>query len=222
MSEEKKARKKNGNVPAAETKPPENDSSVAATEDVSTDQAEASDVEPMPEFTLIEIPKLSKDQIKAAKTFNIPLDKLFGAINTINAYANTIETRFKIIAEDIATTPQRVIDGLKEEGRKVQEERRKQLQKTGVPPQQGGQGGGAGEQFMSWLLQGGGGGGGGGMDSEMANLNKELMKASIEGIKQNIKNSATRAETDRSLTEAIKKAVTAKIAGKAMSQVLEE
>lgn len=192
----RQSKKKKKNVQRAEAKTPEEDSSLAAAEDVSTEQAEASDVPAMP----FDLTKLSPEKIALAEEMGIPLKQLF-------AWAVSVERRFEIIAEDVAAAPQNVVNALKEEGRKAQKERIEQMQQGGQGQPQ--QGGGHGDlRFFASLLQGGGGGGG--MDAEMMKLTKDMMGMNIQRMKN-----------DMSFTDAIKRAIVGKIAGKATADIME-
>jgi hypothetical protein len=160
------------------------------------------------EFTLIEVPKLSKEQIEAAKAFNFPIDKLFEGLNKINAYALSVETRFGIIEKNLADAPQKVVEALKAEAMKRQTEMAQQIQKGGEGEAKAG-GGGLGSLLGLAKELGITGGGGGGMDEEMLKLTKEMMHMNIDRMRQ-----------DMGFTDAIKNAIVTKIASKAVTEII--
>lgn len=192
-----KKKSKTKNVPVAEAKTPENDSSVVAAQDVSQEQTETPDAAAMPEFTLIEIPKVTKDQIEAAKTFGIPLDMIFGVADKINVYVRSVEQRFSAIETNM---PLVVQNSMAKAIQNAQAEAQK-----GMPQGAAQQGGGGTAQLLLQLL----GSGGGGADEEMLKLTKEMMSMNIQRLKQ-----------DMGFTDAIKTAIVSKIAGKAVTEII--
>lgn len=183
--------KKKKNVQRAEAKTPEQDN-LAPTEDVSNDEREASDVAALP----FDLSTLDPKKIQLAESMGIPIRQLI-------AWTISVERRFKIIAEEVATAPQKVVDALKAEGLKAQQERLKQ---GGVQPQQDSRR--LGLTDLVSVLQSGGGGGG--MDAEMMKLTKDMMSMNIQRMKN-----------DMGFTDAIKKAIVSKIAGKATTDIME-
>jgi len=144
------SKKKKKTVQHAEAQKPSQDSSKVVPEEPSKEAT----VEAVPQkFTLIEVPKLSKEQVEAAKAFNFPLDKLFEGLNRINEYAASVEARFGIIEKNLGEAPQKVVEALKAEALKRQTENAQQMQQQ--PQAQQGGGLGALAQFLPLLGSGG-------------------------------------------------------------------
>jgi hypothetical protein len=202
MSEKKKK-----NVQPVEAQKADPDSSKVLPQE----PAQTVTVEAVPQqFTLIKVPKLSKEQVEAAKAFNFPVEDLFEGLNAINVFANSVEERFGIIQHDLAAAPQKVVEALKAEALKRQQEATQQMaQQT----QQGGEpkkAGGSGLMDMLALAKEAGiTGGGGGMDEEVLKLTKEMMHMNIERMRQ-----------DMGFTEAVKNAIVTKIASKAVTEII--
>jgi hypothetical protein len=197
--------KKKKIVQPAEEKKPSPDSSKVLPQEPSKEAT----VEAVPqEFTLIEVPKLSKEQVEAAKAFNIPLDKLFEGLNRINAYAVSVEARFGALEKNLTDAPQKVVEALKAEALKRQTEMAQQIQKGGEGEAKSG-GGGLGSLVGLAKELGITGGGGGAMDEEMLKLTKEMMHMNIDRMRQ-----------DMGFTDAIKNAIVTKIASKAVTEII--
>jgi len=174
-----------------EAKPPEEDSSLVP-EDVSTEQAEASTAPVMP----FDISKVDPKKIQLAEEMGIPIKQVI-------AWAMSVEQRFKVIAEDLATAPQKVVEALKAEAVKSQQQRVKQMQEMENQPQQSG-GTGLLRQLIPFLTSGGGG-----MDEQMVAMTKEMMSLNIARMKQ-----------DMNFTDAIKNAIVTKMTSKTVGDLV--
>jgi hypothetical protein len=194
--------KKKKIVRPAEAQKPSEDSSKVLPQEPSKEVT----VEAVPqEFTLIKVPKLSKEQIEAAKAFNFPVEALFEGLNAINVFANSVEARFGALEKNLTNAPQKVVEALKAEALKRQTEMTQQTQQGGEPRK----GGGMGLGDLVALAKEAGITGGGGMDEEMLKLTKEMMHMNIDRMRQ-----------DMGFTDAIKNAIVTKIASKAVTEII--
>ena len=114
------------NVQPAEAKTPEEDSALAAAEDVSAVKPEASDVPVMP----FDLSKVDPEKIAVAEKMGIPIRQLI-------AWAVSVEQRFQIIAADIAKAPERVVEELKAEAVRNQKQMMERGEQQGQPIRQG-------------------------------------------------------------------------------------
>jgi len=81
-------------------------------------QTEEKLLENMPD--LIEVPKLTKEQIAAAKTMGFPLDKLFSGLEALNLFAKVTEVRFMRIDENFKKVNEGLEKTFSELGLKLQ------------------------------------------------------------------------------------------------------
>lgn len=165
----------------------------SSSETVSTEQTEETVIS-----CPIDLSKVDPEKIKMAEDFGIP-------VRALVAWLQQIDSTNKAI---IANLPAIVKQGTMETINEIQQnyeakmkERATQLQQQ---PQGGGGSGGMMSDFMRFIMSQGGGG----QDSEMNQLSKDLLKASIDRIKR-----------EAGYTEQIVNAVVTNIASKAVKNV---
>jgi len=152
-------------------------------------------VEPAPAFDVSEIEK------KIPKAFR-------GYIKPIVAWAQSVEQRFKAIE---ASMPEQIKNAMGEAIKEAQQ-RQFEAMKQNLPtqpgpgaPMPGGMNLGQIAQMLPYIF------GGGGQDSEMLEISKDLMRAQVERIKN-----------DMGFTDAIKNAIVSKLTGKAVESALQK
>ena len=173
------------------------------TEAVSEEQPQEDVVE-----TPFEVPKIPDKAKNALKELGFDISGIDKAFETIVGWAGSVELRFKAIQEEM---PQQVANKLIEIAQKRRQEAMAKLQASGGTNMPQGQGGGLGGigtilQAIAPFL---GGGGSSDWDEEMKNLSKDLLRAQITRMKQ-----------DMGFTEAVKNAIVSKIAAKATTDII--
>lgn len=189
--------KNNKSVPVVE----ENTESTKTDPSVSEKQTQEAPTEAMP----FDLSKIDPKKLKLAEEMGIPVGQLI-------AWASSVEQRLQVMQDEMPQKTAQILMRIAEQRR---QEQIKQMQENPQLAKRGG---------MSDLMQIAamfGGGGAGGMDEEMMSLNKELMKASVQRIKQDIVLGAKRADMDISLAEAIKGLVIRKVAEKTVAGIVE-
>jgi len=136
-------------------------------------------------LVLFDLSEFSKEKIEQAEALGIPIRKI---ADTMNTYAETIETRFAILAkaiptqEDISGAMTKAINNAQQKSREAYAE----AIRTGkIQPQ--GQGGGGWGEFLK-LLQGGGGGG---MDEDMKARYNKMMDLQFNRLEADVSFSRT-------------------------------
>jgi len=151
---------------------------------------------------LFDLSKFSKKKIEQAEALGIPIREI---ANTMNNYAETIETRFAILAKAIPT--QEDISGAMAQAITKAQQKQREAYAEGVrtgriQPQS--QGGGFGLRDILRM-----GMGGEGQDEEMRKLQIEMYRANIDSIKH-------RAD----LSDKVVEAVISKIVAKGVKSVV--
>ena len=133
------SKRKKQNVPVAEAQKP------------SPDSVEAIPQEPSQEAITPSMPfdtsKISPEMLETAKNLGLPVEEIV-------KWAESVEMRFAIISKNLEDAPQKVVEALKAEALKRQNEMAQQMQQQ---PQQGGGGLGALGQLAPLLGALGGG-----------------------------------------------------------------
>lgn len=148
-----------------------------------------------------DISKIDPKTLKMAEDVGIPIVEII-------QWANSVEQRLEIMQNQM---PQQIRGALEQA---IEAQRQKQMEQiramqTTQPSVEGG-GGGNIQSLLPLILQGLSGGGGGGGDSELLQLSKEMMKLNMDSIR-----------TDIDFSKALKNALVAKIAGKAVGAAAE-
>ena len=134
------SKRKKQNVPVAEAQKPSPDSVEAISQEPSQEAITPS----MP----FDISKISPEMLETAKNIGLPVEEIV-------KWAASVEMRFAIISKNLEDAPQKVVEALKAEALKRQNEMAQQMQQQ---PQQGGGGLGALGQLAPLLGALGGGG----------------------------------------------------------------
>lgn len=160
LSKKKRAKKKIGNVPDADTSSP------------SPSSAEAVSEQPAQTGFPIDLSTVDPQKIKMAEDLGIPIGQIL-------QWMGSVEARFQAIAENMPTKE----DIPKAFEQAIENARQKQIERMKSMPQGVPQGGGMGgiSQLIPMLL-----GGGGGQDAEMTQLSKDIMKMSLDRMKADI------------------------------------
>lgn len=157
-----------------------------------------------PKIVLFDLADFSKEKIADAEALGIPITKI---ANTMNAYAQSVETRFEIIAQNMPT-PDQIQEAMGKAIVNAQTKQREEYAKAvadGKIPQ--GQGGGQGIG-LNQILQLLGSGGGGGMDEQMKTRYNKMMDMQFN-----------RLEADVSFTRTMENYVKSKFAGKMAAEI---
>jgi len=146
---------------------------------------------------LFNLADFDKGKIKDAEALGIPITKI---ANTMNAYAQSVEARFEIIAKNLPT-PTDIKNAMDKAILDAQQRQREAYKKAIA--EGGGQGGGGDVDFFKGVLKEVMGGGGGGSDEELRKLQIEMYRANIDSIKH-------RADLSDKVVEAVISKIVAK------------
>lgn len=104
----------NPNVPSAKENEQKNGNS-ASSENVANEQAQEATSAPV----LFDLSGFDAEKIEMAESLGIPIRKI---AETMNAWSNSVEGRFRILAEAVSENPKQTIELLKKEASRAQEE----------------------------------------------------------------------------------------------------
>jgi len=142
-----------------------------------------------------DLSQIDPEKIKLAEKMGIPLQGIL-------EWVLQTEARLTAIQEQLPHHIQNAIEQVIKKAQAEQMQQFRGMQGQGMP-----QGGGGGMGLMDFFKMFGGGGG---MDEELMQLNKDMMRMSIDRMKADI-----------GFSDAIKQAVVTNIAGKAAKKLIE-